>query len=226
MKMKPEHHEFIKTQAMKGCSATFIKKELDIMYQHEATPSRTSIDRWTAFYKASFRGSAFDPDSNLSSMINKKYRNVIEKGVNEGKHVSKISKRLWKRYGKESVSRQTISLWYKRFKCAHESSAAKRNDESTLQQLSTESKKLIERKSEKLKLKHEPEIILIEDSLDSVDRKSPTESQIGDQNGRESKSGLYQNLEPGKILGDAVMNGIRLFMIEWKNSLTNDLCKF
>lgn len=223
--MKPEHKEFIKTQAMKGCSAIFIKKELERVYQHEATPSQRSIYRWTAYFKASFQGSAFDPGSNLSSMIDKKYRNFIEKGVNNGKNLSMVSKRLWKRYGKKAVSGSSISFWYKRFKCARESSIAQINHEEST---SAEANKLTERNSERLELKNEPaEIILIEDSLDSMDN-SPTESQsqIGDdQNGGENKSGLNQSLEPEKILGDAVMDGIRLFMIEWKNSFTYNLCK-
>lgn len=245
-KVKAEHKEFIKSQTLKGHGPSFIKKELDRVFSREITPSLRTVERYINCVKATERGSAYNPNSSTLNM-NKNYYKFIEKCVNEGQPQAWVIKEMTKKFGKHAPCKMTIREWYARFKCAAES----RNNHTSTQQPAGSndaiarrepSRNVSTRRSERLKLRNEPEIILIEngidsnepecilieDSFDSIDNSPETTSQLedDDQNGSESESGLDEVLEPEKILGDAFLNGKRWFMVKCKNRSTDELCKF
>lgn len=114
--IKTEHKEFIKRLAFEGLSAENIKKELIKVYKYDVPCSR-SIGEWKARFLAVSRGKAYEPNSsNGRSLIKEKYRMFIENGVKKGKTRSEVTRELWGKYGKSSVSISGISRWFHRFK--------------------------------------------------------------------------------------------------------------
>ena len=221
MAIKPKHKEFIKNQVlMKNCSAYTIKKELDRLFPNETTPTRCSVSKWASFFKASITGNPMNSSS--KTMLDEKYRNFIEKSVHDGKNGKTVIKELWETYGKTAASYSAIYAWYTRFKRAIESSAAKSSRKSNSQPASNSNDNIMGSglsssdvmvkvtptiANESSKVKSEPGVLFVEDV--SMNNR-PTTSQ---------------NLEPEMILGDAVMNGKRWFMIKCKNRSTNELSK-
>ena len=64
-------------------------------------------------------------------------------------------------------------------------------------------------------------IVREEDSLGVKYGKQESDKQM-DKTGEE-KGGFEQGLKIDKILGDVQVNGVRYFLVKWKNSLDNSL---
>ena len=63
-----------------------------------------------------------------------------------------------------------------------------------------------------------------EDSLDLKYSNQTGDKQINETG--EEKGGFDEGLKIDKILGDVQVNGVRYFLVKWKNSLDNGLGKF
>ena len=113
-----QKQEFIKSRVKRGLTVSEIKNDFDREYGSNA-PALSTVENWTAIFRAANRGQAYDPDSKFK-MIAEKYLSFIEKGVQNGKSREKIKQELWKKYGKMSVSSNTIYNWFRRFKLVQE----------------------------------------------------------------------------------------------------------
>lgn len=114
--MKPEFKELVERRAIEGKTAKSIKKELDQIHGHAVVPGLSSISTWIARFKASARGKDYVTNLKVNRGVDIKYRTFIENGVNEGKSKAEIQEELWAKYGKKSVSPNTIRNWFFQFK--------------------------------------------------------------------------------------------------------------
>ena len=122
VEIKTEYKEFIKTEALKGYSGRRIKKELDRLYKntHKDVPSLSTVKKYTALFKAASTGHVSSTISPPKNIIDEKYRIFIENRVHQGKRGSHIVYELWNKYGKNSVSKNTVIAWVARIKAVSE----------------------------------------------------------------------------------------------------------
>lgn len=98
MEIHTEYQDFIKSRALKDYSSRRIKKEIDQFYSksHKDVPCKSSVEKYTARFKAAARGHVFNPKEPKNA-IDEEYRTFIENGVNQGKRAAQIEDELWKK---------------------------------------------------------------------------------------------------------------------------------
>lgn len=239
--------EFIIQRASEGLSDIKIKRELDLLLKHDSPCLRT-VGKFTSRFKTIARGQAVDPNAKLSSLIDEKYRKLIEKGVHDGKSVTQVREELWNMYGRNSVSEVTIRSWHHRFRLVAETqlcnnhvledlnssnvnrelmeSDVSNNDDSCAlvkQEVLIDDSPLSVLESNQEN--SSGQILTVADMLEtneqSADEEIHEETRGGDEDRR--GGGFERGLELERILGDFMKDGVRWFLVKWKNCLAKDL---
>lgn len=233
--IKSEFKELIKRRSIEGETAKSIKRELDQIYGPEVTPRLTCISTWSAYFKASARGKEYVSNPQAKRSIDQKYRLFIEKGVYEGKRSREIQKELWAKYGRNSVSPNTIRSWFRQFTAVADlsitSSQSYESNLNVFDKLSPSTYFNLNHVPEKtLEIKNEPLVKQEQHSLDVIENNRYNYQMSGNQTEKsnEEMPGVFfdHGLELDKILGDVMIIGVRFFLVKWKNCPDNHLCKY